>query len=65
MPPYRFPVFVHVRKFALEYTRQMLNMDELHFVSYNKKAQFKLKAHIRPYIINTRAVAKEVDAILS
>lgn len=43
----------------------MLNMDELHFVSYKKKAQFKLKANIGPYIFNTRAATKEVEAILS
>jgi len=43
----------------------MLNMDEVHFVSYKKKAQFKLKTHIGPYIINTIAAAKEIDTILS
>jgi len=51
--------------FALEYSRKMLNMDEVHFVSYKKKTQFKLKAHIGPYIINTRSATKEIDAILS
>lgn len=43
----------------------MLNMDEMHFVSYNKKEQVKLKAHIGLYIINTKAGTKEVDDILS
>lgn len=37
----------------------------MHFISYKKKAQFKLKTHIEPYIINTRAATKEIDAILS
>lgn len=32
-PPYRLPIFVPARIFALEYSRQMLNMDEVHFVS--------------------------------
>lgn len=39
-------------------------MDELHFVSSKRKEQLKLKAHVGPYIVNTRAVAKEVDEIL-
>lgn len=43
----------------------MLNVDELLFVAYKKKAQFKLKSHIGPKIINTRATSREVEAILS
>lgn len=58
LPPYRLPIFVPIRIFSLEYSRQMLNMDEVHFVSYKKKAQFKLKAHIGPYIMNTKVAAK-------
>ena len=42
----------------------MLNMDEIHFVSNKKKSQFKIKAQVGPYIVNTRAAAKEVEAIL-
>lgn len=58
-------MFVPVRIFALEYTREMLNMDELHFVYYKNEAQFNMKAHIGPSIIKTRAEVKEVEAILS
>lgn len=54
LPPYRLPEFVPVRIFALEYARKMLNMDELHFVSNKRKAQFKLKENIGPCIVNTR-----------
>ena len=43
----------------------MLNMDELHFVSSKRKAQFKLKAHVGPYIVNTIAIEREVDEILN
>lgn len=41
----------------------MLNMDEFNFVSYKKKAQFKLNSHILPYIMNPKATTKEVDSI--
>lgn len=43
----------------------MLNIDEVIFLSYNKKAKFKIKAHIGPYLINVRVATKEIDAILS
>lgn len=46
--PYKFPIFVLVRIFALEYSRKILNLDEVHFVSYNKKDKFKLKARMEP-----------------
>jgi len=49
----------------MEYSMQMLNMDEVHFVSYKKKELFKLKTHIWPYIINTKVAAKEIEEILS
>lgn len=39
-------------------------MDYLHFVSRKNKAQFKLKAHIGPFIVNTRASVKEEDNLL-
>jgi len=39
-------------------------MDELHFFSNKKKAQFKLKESVGPYIINTKVVVKEVEGIL-
>lgn len=42
----------------------MLNMDELHFVSNKKKSQFKLKAQVDPYIVNTKATTKEVETVL-
>lgn len=39
-------------------------MDDLHFVSRKKEAQFKLKAYVGVYIVNTRATTKEVDELL-
>lgn len=64
IPPYRLPIFVSIRIFTLEYIRHMLNMDELHFVSNKKKTYFKLKAHVGPYIVNTRVETKEVEELL-
>ena len=53
-----------MRVFSLEYIRQMINMDELHFFSGKRKAQFKLKASIGSFICNTRSVGAEADAML-
>jgi len=58
IPPNRLPFFVPIRILSLEYSRQTLNMDELYFVLNKKKPQFKLKAHVGPYIVNTRATKK-------
>lgn len=64
IPLYILPNFVPVRIFSLKYIRQMLNMDDLHFVSNKKKAQFKLKAYVGPHIVNTKEKNKEVDELL-
>lgn len=43
LPPYKLPKFLPMRIFSLEYIRQMINMDEIHFVAAKKKSQFKIK----------------------
>ena len=42
----------------------MIYADELHFVSANKKAQFKIKTQIGPFICNSRAAREEGEKIL-
>ena len=64
LPPYKFPKYVLMRIFSLEYIRQMLNMDELHFVSGKRKTQFKIKANVGSFICNTRGASIDVDALL-
>ena len=39
-------------------------MDYLHFVAVKKKAEFKIKAQIGPFVCNTRTAGKEVDLML-
>lgn len=41
-----------------------MNMDDLNFVSSKQKSQFNLKAQISPFIVNTKAVAKEAYILL-
>jgi hypothetical protein len=37
--PYKMPKYVPVRIFDLEYIRQIMNSDDIHFVSLKKKQQ--------------------------
>ena len=42
----------------------MIDVDELHFIFTKKKAQFKIKTQVGPFICNIRAAGEEVDNIL-
>jgi len=41
--PYKLPRYLPMRLFSLEYYRQMINSDEVHFVRAKKKAQLRIK----------------------
>jgi hypothetical protein len=43
LEPYKLPKYVPVRIFSLEYIRQIMNSDDIHFVSLNKKQQLQIK----------------------
>ena len=64
LAPYKLPRFVTTRIFALEYLRQLLNVDEINFIASKKKTQFKLKNQIGPFIVNTREAANEINVKL-
>jgi len=53
-----------MRIFALEYIRQIIDSDEVNFLSARKKTQFKMKNQLGPFICNTREVGLEEDKIL-
>lgn len=61
LAPYKLPKFLPMRIFALEYIRQMISADEMHFVAAKKKSQFKIKSQIGPFICNSRASGEEAD----
>jgi len=64
LPPYKVPKYLPIRIFALEYVRQRLHVDEVHFVAAKKKSQFKMKGQVGPFICNTREVGKEAVKLL-
>jgi len=61
LPPYKLPKYLPIRIFALEYLRQRLDVDEVHFVAAKNKSQFKLKAQVGPFICNTRVAGEEAN----
>jgi hypothetical protein len=62
--PYKLPKYVSVRIFTLEYVRQIINSDDIHFVSLKQKQQMRIKGQIGPFICNSRAVGEEADKLL-
>jgi hypothetical protein len=63
LAPYKLPRYLPVRIFSLEYIRQMINSDDIHFVSLKKKQKFKLKGQIGCFICNSRDTG-EADRLL-
>jgi hypothetical protein len=58
LPPYKLPKYVLVRIFALEYIRQIMNSDEIHFISLKKKKQLRIKGQIGSFICNSRGAGE-------
>jgi hypothetical protein len=64
LAPYKLPRYVPVRIFALEYIRQIMNSDDIHFVSLKKKQQLRIKGQIGSFICNSRGAGEEADRML-
>jgi hypothetical protein len=64
LAPYKLPKYLPVRIFALEYIRQMINSDDIQFVSLKKKKQLRIKGHIGSFICNNRGIREEADKLL-
>jgi hypothetical protein len=62
LAPYKFPKYLPVRIFSLEYIRQMINSDDIHFVFLKKKQQLRIKGQIGYFICNSRGVREEEDS---
>ena len=43
LAPYKLPKYLPIRLFALEYYRQIMNYDNINFVSTKNTSQFKVK----------------------
>jgi hypothetical protein len=63
--PFLLSTFLTPRIFSLEFIRQRLNYDEIHFLSRKYKASFKLKKEVGPFIFNTKSTLQVTTKILS
>ena len=63
LAPYK-PRHLPMRLFVLEYYRYIINVYEFNFFNAKKKAYFKIKDQLGPFICNSREAGKEVDLIL-
>ena len=64
LTPYKLPKYLPMRIFALEYFRQIIDFDEVNFLSTRKKTQFKIKNQLGPFICNNREDGQEAEKIL-
>ena len=64
LAPYKLPKYLPIQIFALEYIRQMINSDDIHFVSLKKKQQLRIQGRIGLFICNSRAAGEEAEKIL-
>jgi hypothetical protein len=64
LQPFLLPTFLTPRIFALEFIRQILDSDYIHFVSRKYKASFKLKKEVGPFIVNTRPTLHVAEKLL-
>jgi hypothetical protein len=61
---YKMPKYLPVRIFSLEYIRQIINSNDIHFVSLKKKQQLRIKGQIGSFICNNRGAGQEADKML-
>jgi hypothetical protein len=64
LAPYKLPKYLPIRIFSLEYIRQMINSDDIHFVAFKKKQQLRIKGQIGYFICNNRAAGEEANKLL-
>jgi hypothetical protein len=64
LAPYNLPKYLPIRIFALEYISQIINSNDIHFVSLKKKQQLKIKGKIGSFICNNHGIGEEADRLL-
>ena len=59
LEPYKLPIYLTPRLFSLEFIRQSLNVDQVHFASHNRNQIFKIPQDVCPSVVKSR----ETDTI--
>ena len=64
-PPYKLPVFLTPRIFALEVLRQRLHSDELHFSSKKQTTNLKFPITVGSFTVRNKATIELIDGIMA
>lgn len=64
LAPYKLPKYLPMKIFALEYFRKIISFDEIYFLAYMKKTQFKVKNQMGPFNCNNREAGPEANKLL-
>jgi hypothetical protein len=64
LAPYKLPKYLPIKIFSLEYIRQIINSDDIHFVSLKKKQQLRIKGQIGSFICNIQDVGEDSNKLL-
>ena len=62
--PFKLPSFLTMSVFYLEFIRQSLNVDDIHFIPRRKRTNFKPKREVGPFIVVNRLALQFVEAML-
>jgi hypothetical protein len=64
LAPYKLHRYLLVRIFSLEYIRQIINSNDIHFVSLKKRHHLRIKGQIDSFICNNHGAGEEADIML-
>ena len=62
--PYRLPVFLTPRIFALEFMRQRLCAEEEHFGAFQKSSNVKFPLKVGPFIFKNKSALLVIEKLL-
>ena len=62
--PYRLPIFLTPRIFALEFMRQRLYAEEEHFEAFKKYSNVKFPLKVGPFIFKNKSALLVIEKLL-
>ena len=62
--PYRLPIFLTPRTFALKFMRQILYAEEDHFGAFKKSSNIKFPLKVGPFIFKNKSALMIVEKLL-
>jgi hypothetical protein len=63
--PYLLPTNIPSKVFVLEYLRQRISFDHLHFISKNQKSSFAFPAQVFSFVVKSRSTLDTLNKMIS